>query len=287
MRILVTGVNGQLGHDVVNELLARHHDPIPTDKYNLDITEAQSVASFLLENKPDAVIHCAAFTAVDKAEDEPELCRKVNVEGTANLAQGCRSMGIKMMYISTDYVFAGKGTHFQSEDDPTGPTNVYGQTKLDGELVVKTLLERYFIVRISWVFGLNGSNFVKTMLRLGRQNGKVSVVNDQFGSPTYTLDLARLLVDMIETDRYGVYHAPNQGICSWYEFACAIFKEAQMDVVVTPVDSSAFPVKALRPLNSRMSQDRLVKEGFTPLPSWQDALRRYLIALKETDSPAI
>lgn len=276
MKILVTGVNGQLGHDVINELSQRNHQVVATDTHNMDITDPYLVESFLKENDLDAVIHCAAYTAVDKAEDDPELCRKVNVEGTENIAKVCHDLGIKMMYISTDYVFSGTGTHFYAEEDPTGPTNVYGQSKLDGELAVKKHLDHYFIVRISWVFGINGNNFVKTMLRLGKENGKVKVVNDQFGSPTYTFDLARLLVDMIETDRYGTYHAPNQGICSWYEFACTIFKTANLDVEVIPVDSSAFPVKAVRPLNSRLSQKNLEAQGFTKLPSWQDALRRYL-----------
>jgi len=184
-----------------------------------------------------------------------------------------------MMYISTDYVFDGLGSHYHLEEDPTGPTNVYGQTKLDGELVLKKYLDHYFIVRISWVFGINGNNFVKTILRLGKENGQVKVVNDQFGSPTYTKDLARLLVDMIETDRYGIYHAPNQGICSWYDFACEIFKVANMDVEVLPVDSSSFPVKAIRPKNSRLSQKNLDIQGFTKLPTWQDALKRYISEL--------
>lgn len=282
MKVLVTGVNGQLGHDVINELVLRNHSVIPTDTFNMNITDPLLVNSILTESAPDAVIHCAAYTAVDKAEDEPELCNKVNVEGTENIARVCQNLGIKMMYISTDYVFDGKGTHFYSEEDLTGPTNVYGQSKLGGELAVKKYVSRYFIVRVSWVFGLNGNNFVKTMLRLGKENGKVKVVNDQFGSPTYTLDLARLLVDMIETDRYGIYHAPNQGICTWYDFACAIFKTANMDVDVVPVDSSAYPVKAVRPLNSRLSQKNLETQGFTKLPTWQDALTRYIDELKRS-----
>ena len=223
------------------------------------------------------MIHCAAYTAVDAAEDNEDLCRKVNAEGTRNIAEVCRKLDIKMMYFSTDYVFNGQGERPWEPDDPREPLNVYGQTKYEGELAVQELLEKYFIVRIAWVFGVNGKNFIKTMLRLGKERGAVSVVDDQIGSPTYTYDLARLVVDMIQTDRYGIYHATNEGLCSWYEFACQIFKAAGMNQVkVTPVDSTAFPAKAKRPHNSRMDKSKLAENGFEPLPSWKDALERYL-----------
>ena len=224
----------------------------------------------------DAVIHCAAYTAVDAAEDNEELCRKVNEEGTRNIARVCKELDLKMMYISTDYVFNGQGTRPWEPDDEREPLNVYGETKCGGELAVEELLDKYFIVRIAWVFGVNGKNFIKTMLNLGKTRDSLTVVSDQIGSPTYTYDLARLLVDMIETEKYGRYHATNEGYCSWYEFACEIFRQAGMNVSVSPVDSSAYPAKAKRPMNSRMSKDKLDEMGFERLPSWQDALGRYL-----------
>ena len=228
------------------------------------------------------MIHCAAYTAVDAAEDQAELCCRVNAEGTRNIARVCRNLDLKMMYISTDYVFNGTGERPWEPDDHREPLNVYGLTKYEGEIAVEQNLEKYFIVRIAWVFGINGKNFIKTMLRLGKERGAVSVVDDQVGSPTYTYDLARLLVDMIQTDRYGRYHATNEGLCSWYEFACEIFRQAGMgEVKVTPVDSGSFPAKAKRPSNSRMSKEKLTENGFVRLPSWQDALGRYLEALKE------
>ena len=229
------------------------------------------------EAKADAVIHCAAYTAVDAAEDHVDLCRRINGEGTRNVALACRETGAKLMYISTDYVFDGTGTRPWEPDDERHPLNVYGQTKYEGELAVEELTEKFFIVRIAWVFGVAGKNFIKTMLRLGEERGAVSVVDDQVGSPTYTYDLARLLVDMIQTDRYGRYHATNEGLCSWYEFAKEIFRQAGMDQVqVTPVTSDQFPAKATRPSNSRMSKEKLQENGFTPLPTWQDALGRFL-----------
>jgi dTDP-4-dehydrorhamnose reductase len=223
----------------------------------------------------DAVIHCAAWTAVDKAEEMVDACRKVNVDGTRNIAVVCKELDIPMMYFSTDYVFDGEGEIPWKEYDERHPLNVYGLTKYEGELEVEQL-DKFFIIRIAWVFGINGNNFIKTMLRLGKERGSVSVVNDQIGSPTYTYDLAKLVMDMIVTDKYGVYHATNEGVCSWYEFACEIFKQAGMDVKVTPVDSSAFPAKAKRPSNSRMSKEQLDKNGFDRLPKWQDALSTYL-----------
>lgn len=276
MKILVTGVKGQLGHDIVNECKKRNIDVVGVDIEEMDITNYEQVQFTILQNKVDAVIHCAAYTAVDAAEDNIELCTKVNVDGTRNIALVCKELGIKMMYFSTDYVFDGQGDNLWQEYGERNPLNVYGITKCDGEKVVETLLEDYFIVRISWVFGINGNNFIKTMLRLGKQHGAVSVVDDQIGSPTYTFDLAKISVDMILTDKYGKYHVTNEGMCSWYEFACEIFKQAKMDVKVTPVDSSAFPVKAKRPKNSRMSKEELDKNGFDRLSSWQNAVERYL-----------
>ena len=276
MKLLVTGVRGQLGHDVVKECEKRGITAIGVDIEEMDITDAAACEKVIKEAKVDAVIHCAAYTAVDAAEDNTELCRKINAEGTENIVKVCRELNIKMMYFSTDYVFNGKGDRPWKTDDERSPLNVYGQTKYEGELAVENSLEKYFILRIAWVFGVNGKNFIKTMLRLGKEKGAVSVVNDQIGSPTYTADLAVLAVDMIQTDKYGTYHATNEGLCSWYEFACQIFNEANMDVKVTPVSSDAFPAKAKRPSNSRMDKSKLTENGFSPLPGWQDALKRYL-----------
>ena len=282
MKVLVTGVKGQLGHDVMDELALRGIEGFGVDVEEMDITDAAACEKVITEAKPDAVIHCAAYTAVDAAEDNLELCRKINAEGTRNIARVCKAMDIKMMYISTDYVFNGGGERPWEPDDHREPLNVYGLTKYEGEIAVEQNVQKYFIVRIAWVFGVNGKNFIKTMLRLGKEKGAVSVVNDQIGSPTYTYDLARLLVDMIQTDKYGRYHATNEGLCSWYEFACEIFRQAGMDEVkVTPVDSDGFPAKAKRPSNSRMSKEKLTENGFERLPSWQNALERYLKALKD------
>ena len=251
MKILVTGVKGQLGYDIVNECKNRNIEAIGVDVEEMDITDAKKVEEVIKSGNYDAVVHCAAWTAVDKAEDEIEACTKVNVDGTKNIANVCKELNISMMYFSTDYVFDGQGNQPWHEYDKRNPLNVYGQTKYEGELAVEAL-EKHFIVRIAWVFGVNGNNFIKTMLRLGKERGAVSVVDDQIGSPTYTYDLSKLVVDMIQTDKYGTYHATNEGLCSWYEFACEIFKQAKLDVEVTPVDSSAFPAKAKRPNNSRM-----------------------------------
>lgn len=279
MKLLVTGVKGQLGHDIVNECNNRNIEAVGVDVEEMDITDAGKVAEVIKSGNYNAVIHCAAWTAVDKAEDEVELCTKVNVDGTRNIANICKELDIPMMYFSTDYVFDGQGETEWKECDERHPLNVYGQTKYEGELIVETL-PKHFIVRIAWVFGINGNNFIKTMLRLGKERGAVCVVDDQIGSPTYTYDLSKLVVDMIQTDKYGIYHATNEGLCSWYEFACEIFKQAGMSVEVTPVDSNAFPAKAKRPNNSRMSKAMLDKNGFGRLPTWQDALSRYL---KEID----
>ena len=281
MKVFVTGVKGQLGHDVMNELAKRGLEGIGVDVEEMDITDAEACERVIKAAAPEAVIHCAAYTAVDAAEDNEELCRRVNGQGTRNIAKVCAELDIPMMYISTDYVFNGQGERPWEPDDEREPLNVYGQTKYEGELAVEELLKKYFTVRIAWVFGLNGKNFIKTMLRLGKERGAVSVVDDQIGSPTYTYDLARLLVDMIQTDRYGRYHATNEGLCSWYEFACEIFRQAGMDQVkVTPVDSASYPAKAKRPFNSRMSKEKLTENGFERLPAWQDALERYLKALE-------
>ncbi|SFN57813.1 dTDP-4-dehydrorhamnose reductase [Proteiniclasticum ruminis] len=276
MRILVTGARGQLGHDVMKELLSKKLIPIGVDREEMDITNKEDVHKYMDPLEVDAVIHCAAYTAVDQAEEEIELCRKINVEGTRYIAEVCKSKDIPMMYISTDYVFDGKGSEPFLPDSPRNPVNFYGQAKYEGELVVEELLSKYFIVRISWVFGENGKNFVRTMLDLGKKLGKLTVVNDQFGSPTYTSDLSKLLVEMIQSKEYGTYHATNEGICSWFEFATEIFKQAGLPVDVQPVDSSAFKTKAVRPLNSRMSKEKLVEKEFEKLPDWKDALSRYL-----------
>lgn len=279
MKVLVTGVKGQLGYDVVKELEKRGLEAVGVDIDEMDITDAGSVKTVIGQAAPDAVIHCAAYTAVDAAEDNEAVCRKVNAEGTQNIATVCKELDIKMIYISTDYVFDGEGTRAWEPDDERNPVSVYGQTKYEGELAVQNTLDKYFIVRIAWVFGINGKNFVKTMLRLAETHDSLTVVNDQFGSPTYTYDLARLLVDMVQTEKYGIYHATNEGICSWYEFACAIFKEAGIDMKVSPVSSEEYAAKAKRPCNSRMSKEKLTEMGFEKLPTWQDALKRYIAEL--------
>ena len=276
MRVFVTGVKGQLGYDVMNELEKQGLEGIGVDIDEMDITDADQVNKVIKEAAPDAVIHCAAYTAVDAAEDNEEICRKVNAQGTENIAKVCEELDIKMMYISTDYVFNGQGERPWEPDDKREPLNVYGQTKYEGELAIEEHVKKFFTVRIAWVFGVNGKNFIKTMLNLGKTHDHLTVVNDQTGSPTYTYDLARLLVDMIQTDKYGRYHATNEGICTWYEFACEIFKQAGMNVSVAPVSSDEYPAKAKRPSNSRMDKSKLTANGFTPLPTWQDALSRYL-----------
>lgn len=282
MKILVTGVKGQLGYDVVNELKKRGIEAIGVDIEEMDITDPVSVDRVIKEASPDAVIHCAAYTAVDAAEENEALCRKVNADGPQNIANVCKELDIKMIQISTDYVFGGEGTHFWKPEDACDPQSVYGRTKYEGELAVRKTLEKYFIVRIAWVFGINGKNFVKTMLNLAKTHDTIRVVNDQFGSPTYTYDLARLLVDMVLTDKYGIYHATNEGTCSWYEFACAIFREAGISVNVVPVTTAEYAAKAKRPANSRMDNSRLTENGFEKLPAWQDALARYVALLKES-----
>ncbi len=299
MKVFVTGVGGQLGHDVMNELHKRGCTGVGSDiapQYSgvadgsavttmpyisLDITDKAAVEQVITEVKPDVVIHCAAWTAVDMAEDDElvEKVRSINAGGTQNIAEVCKKLGSKMVYISTDYVFDGQGTEpWEPDCKDYKPLNVYGQTKLEGELAVANTLDKYFIVRIAWVFGLNGKNFIKTMLNVGKKYDTVRVVNDQIGTPTYTLDLSRLLVDMAETEKYGYYHATNEGgYISWYDFTCEIFKQAGYETKVVPVTTEEYGLsKAARPYNSRLDKRKLIENGFEPLPTWQDALGRYL-----------
>ena len=280
MKLLVTGVKGQLGYDVCKVLSARGIEHRGVDIEDFDITNVQATHDYIAAYRPDGVIHCSAWTAVDRAEDELEKVRAVNAEGSRNIASVCKEIGAKLVYISTDYVFPGTGERFYEPDDPTGPLGAYGVTKLEGEQAVQALLERYFIVRVSWVFGKNGNNFVRTMLRLAETKSELNVVCDQIGSPTYTADLAPLLCDMVVSEKYGVYHATNEGICSWAEFAEEIFRLAGKDVKVNPVPTSEYPTRAVRPLNSRMSKAKLEAMGFSWLPDWHDALVRYLRELE-------
>ncbi len=302
MKVFVTGVAGQLGHDVMNELAARGYEGIGTDLatvysgvqdgspvttmpyVSLDITDAQAVEKVLTEAAPDVIVHCAAWTAVDAAEDEDKQAKvkAINVDGTQNIANAAKKLDAKMVYISTDYVFDGQGTKpWEPDCKDYAPLNVYGESKLGGEQAVAGTLDKYFIVRIAWVFGLNGKNFIKTMLQVGKNHPQVRVVNDQIGTPTYTLDLSRLLVDMIETEKYGYYHATNEGgYISWYDFTVEIYKQAGMSTEVTPVTTAEYGLsKAARPFNSRLDKSKLTENGFKPLPTWQDAVHRYLQAL--------
>ena len=304
MKVFVTGVAGQLGHDVVNEVCSRGYTAVGSDiapayagvqdgsavtqcQYvALDITDKAAVSAVLGEIAPDVVVHCAAWTAVDLAEDDDkvEKVRAINAGGTQNIADACKALNCKMVYISTDYVFDGQGeAPWQPDCKDYKPLNVYGQTKLEGELAVANTLDKYFIVRIAWVFGLNGKNFIKTMLNLGQKYDTLRVVNDQIGTPTYTYDLSRLLTDMIETEKYGYYHATNEGgYISWYDFACEIFRQAGYSTKVTPVTTEEYGLsKAARPFNSRLDKSKLAANGFTPLPTWQDALKRYLKEISE------
>ena len=286
MKVFVTGVGGQLGYDVINELKRRGYEAFGSDitesaDIQLDITDKAAVERVLTENKPDAVIHCAAWTAVDAAEDEEnkEKVYAVNVTGTRNIAEVCKQLDCKMIYISTDYVFNGQGTEpWQADCKDFAPLNYYGQTKLEGELAVAELLDKFFIVRIAWVFGLNGKNFIKTMINVGKKYDIVRVVNDQIGTPTYTYDLARLLVDMVETEKYGYYHATNEGgYISWYDFCCEFYKQYGLKTKVIPVTTEEYSLsKAARPFNSRLDKSKLKEMGFIPLPTWQDAVKRYL-----------
>lgn len=299
MKFFVTGVGGQLGHDVMNEIASRGFDGVGSDiapvysgvadgtavtsmpYVQLDITDSEAVASVLAEVKPDVVVHCAAWTAVDAAEDEENKDKvfSINAKGTENIAKVCKELDCKMIYISTDYVFDGQGDRpWEPDDKNYAPLNVYGESKLQGELAVSSILEKYFIVRIAWVFGLNGKNFIKTMINVGKTHDEVRVVNDQIGTPTYTYDLSRLLVDMAETDKYGYYHATNEGgYISWYDFCVEFYKQYGLETKVTPVTTAEYGLsKAARPFNSRLDKSKLVEAGFTPLPTWQDAVSRYL-----------
>ena len=299
MKFFVTGVNGQLGHDVMNELQKRGHAGVGSDLaesyvgiadgsavttmpyVSLDITDKEAVRKVIAEVKPDAVIHCAAWTAVDMAEDDDkvEKVRAVNAGGTQNIADACKAIDCKMLYLSTDYVFDGQGTEpWKPDCKDYKPLNVYGQTKLEGELAVANTLDKFFIVRIAWVFGLNGKNFIKTMINVGKTHDEVRVVNDQIGTPTYTFDLVRLLVDMCETEKYGYYHATNEGgYISWYDFCCEFYKQYGLSAKVIPVTTEEYGLsKAARPMNSRLDKSKLVENGFQPLPTWQDAVSRYL-----------
>lgn len=276
MKILVTGYNGQLGFDVVRVGSSRGLTMIGVDINDLDITQEQAVYEFVRQIKPDAIIHCAAYTAVDKAEDDKEQCWNVNVEGTKHLANAAKEVDAKFIYISTDYVFDGKGTTPFIESDEPNPIGYYGLTKFGGEKFVQAILDKWYIVRISWVFGKNGNNFIKTMLRLAETRDNLNIVSDQFGSPTYTGDLAPLLIDMIQTSNYGIYHASNEGFCSWADFAEEIFKQAGKSVKVNGITTEEYPTRAVRPKNSRMSKQKLIDNGFNPLPKWQDAVARYL-----------
>lgn len=276
MKVLVTGASGQLGFDCVKELERRHIAVRGVNSKDFPLTDFAVMQQYLLDYKPDAVIHCAAYTAVDKAEEEAAACEAVNVIGTRNLAKLCHEIDAKLLYISTDYVFAGDGDKFYEPQDEKKPQNVYGLSKLKGEQAVAAELEKYFIVRISWVFGINGKNFIRTMLNLSKTHTELNVVNDQIGSPTYTSDLAVLLADIIQSDKYGIYHATNEGTCSWADFAREIFKQARKAVKVNYVPATAYPTKAKRPYNSRLSKACLDKAGFKRLPAWQDAVKRYL-----------
>ena len=276
MKVLVTGVKGQLGYDVVKELEKRGYQPIGVDRDEMDLMDNDAIRTFIMELKPEAIIHCAAYTAVDKAEEEVETCYQINAESVKVISECAKELDVKLIYISTDYVFDGTKEGEYVETDLPNPINVYGASKLKGEQYVQTLLEKYYIVRISWVFGVNGNNFIKTMRRLGSERDELNIINDQVGSPTYTADLAPLLVDMMETDKYGIYHATNEETCSWYEFANEIFKQSGIEVKTNPITTDQYPTAAKRPMNSRMSKAKLKANGFNLLPTWQEALAHYL-----------
>lgn len=282
MRVLVTGVKGQLGYDVMKELAKRGYEGVGVDVEEMDITDPVAVDKVIKESNVDKVVHCAAWTAVDLAEEKEDICRKVNANGTENIAKVCKELDIPMIYFSTDYVFDGQGTRPWEPDDPVvKPLNVYGQTKYEGEQAVEKYLDKYYIVRIAWVFGVNGKNFIKTMLNLGKTRDTITVVSDQIGTPTYTYDLAKLVVDMCEKEEYGKYHVTNEGgYISWADFAKEIFAQAGMNVNVIPVTTAEYGAKAVRPYNSRLEKSKLTEHGFDRLPTWQDALARYLDVLK-------
>ena len=279
--ILVTGSTGQLGSDVVKELLKRGYSTLSPNRSELNLCSEDNIRNYILNSNCEAIVHCAAYTQVDKAEDEKDLCIKINATATKHIVKCAKILDIPMIYISTDYVFDGTKDGEYTENDETNPINIYGESKLAGEKYVQEILDKYYIVRTSWVFNINGKNFIETMLRLSKANNQLSIVNDQIGSPTYTKDLSRLLVDMLETSKYGLYHATNEGYCSWYEFADTIFKLANINIYIKAINSNEYASRAKRPLNSKLSKDKLIEYGFKPLPHWEDALKDYLIRRRD------
>jgi dTDP-4-dehydrorhamnose reductase len=280
MKVVVTGAAGQLGQDVLLELARKNHQAFGADRQQFDITNEAAVYAYINEVKPEVILHCAAYTNVDAAEDNEEVAYQINGMGTENLAKAAKQIGAKMLYISTDYVFDGTATEPYEVDEPTKPLGAYGRTKLAGEQLLQKHLDEFFIVRTAWVFGVYGNNFVKTMIRLGKERGEVGVVHDQVGSPTYTADLARFMVELMETEKYGIYHATNSGICSWYEFAVEIFKQAEIDALVKPLTSDQFPRPAARPKYSVLSKKMIEQQGLSPLRDWKEALAAYLAESK-------
>ena len=276
IKVLVTGVNGQLGFDIVKRLKEFDIDVYGTKRDNFDLINKEQVRASILEKKPNIIIHCAAYTAVDKAEDERDFCYAVNVEGTRNVAEVAKEIGARLVYVSTDYVFDGSGENPHTEFEKTNPINFYGYTKEQGEQIVRNLVDKCYIVRTSWVYGLNGNNFVKTILKLSESRNEINVVSDQIGSPTYTKDLAKFIVDLIQTNNYGIYHGVNEGYCSWYDFAVSIFEKADIEIKVNPISSDEYPTKAKRPINSKLSKENIKKAGIEKLPSWEDAIQRFL-----------
>ncbi|MDY3002808.1 MAG: dTDP-4-dehydrorhamnose reductase [Romboutsia timonensis] len=279
--ILVTGSTGQLGSDVVKELLKRGYSTLSPNRSEFNLCSEDSIRNYILNSNCEAIVHCAAYTQVDKAEDEKDLCIKINATATKHIVKCAKILDIPMIYISTDYVFDGTKDGEYTENDETNPINIYGESKLAGEKYVQEILDKYYIVRTSWVFNINGKNFIETMLRLSKANNQLSIVNDQIGSPTYTKDLSRLLVDMLETSKYGLYHATNEGYCSWYEFADTIFKLANINIDIKAINSNEYASRAKRPLNSKLSKDKLIEYGFKPLSHWKDALKDYLIRRRD------
>lgn len=279
--ILVTGSTGQLGSDVVKELLKRGYSTLSPNRSELNLCSEDNIRNYILNSNCEAIVHCAAYTQVDKAEDEKDLCIKINATATKHIVKCAKILDIPMIYISTDYVFDGTKDGKYTENDETNPINIYGESKLAGEKYVQEILDKYYIVRTSWVFNINGKNFIETMLRLSKANNQLSIVNDQIGSPTYTKDLSRLLVDMLETSKYGLYHATNEGYCSWYEFADTIFKLANINIDIKAINSNEYASRAKRPMNSKLSKDKLIEYGFKPLPHWEDALKDYLIRRRD------
>lgn len=280
MKVVVTGAAGQLGQDVVLELARKNHQAFGTDRTQLDITNEEDVSAYINEVKPDVILHCAAYTNVDAAEEDEDAAYQINAAGTEYLAKAAKQIGAKMLYVSTDYVFDGSASEPYEVDEPTKPLGAYGRTKLAGEQLLQKQLDQFYIVRTAWVFGIHGNNFVKTMIRLGKERGEVGVVHDQVGSPTYTVDLARFMVELMETDKYGIYHATNSGICSWFEFAVEIFKQAEMEVKVNPLTSDQFPRPAARPKYSVLSKKMIEQQGLKPLRDWKAALAAYLAETK-------